>query len=211
MRVLWVSLFLVFGFAAGAQNVSELAPAGSLLPEPRPEISVPSLHWDELRPGMAEEADASWGLALITALQARPALLDTVPEDIGNWCPAYPEAEADQRAAFWAGLISALAWHESTHRETAVGGGGAWFGLIQIAPATARARGCIAGSGQALLRGPDNLRCGVRILTQNVLRDGVISAGMRGVAAEWGPFHNRRKREEMRDWVSSQDYCTAED
>ncbi|WP_438363099.1 lytic transglycosylase [Nioella halotolerans] len=184
-----------------------LAPAASPLPMPRPGMSVPELHWDELRPGMAAPADPAWGRVLYRAVLRQEALLNTVPDDIADWCPGYAAGGSARRAAFWAGLVSVLAWHESTHRAAAVGGGGRWFGLVQIAPATARARGCAAGSGAALSDGAANLRCAVRILTQTVLRDGVVSAGMRGAAAEWGPFHDRGKREGMRDWVSGQAYC----
>ena len=74
----------------------------------------------------------------------------------------------------------------------------------QIAPGTARWRNCAVGTGQALLDGVANLRCGVRIMAITVPRDGVVAEGMRGVAADWGPFHSRRKREDMRNWVRSQ-------
>jgi len=130
-----------------------------------------------------------------------------VPADIAQWCPGYMQADAAGRAAFWAGLVSTLAWHESTHDPRAVGGGGQWFGLVQIAPGTARWRHCEVRSGQALLDGPANLRCGIRIMAETVPRDGVIARGMQGVAADWGPFHSRRKREDMRNWVRAQDYC----
>jgi len=40
-----------------------------------------------------------------------------------------------------------------------------------------------------------------------VKRDGVISRNMRGVAADWGPFHSARKRADMQEWVSKQSYC----
>lgn len=184
------------------------APEASPRPVLRPEIVVPVLHWDEQRPGQAAPANPAWGIALITAIRDRDRLLQTVPEDIETWCPDYQENGLEERAAFWAGLVSALAWYESTHNARAVGGGGQWFGLIQIAPATARYRDCAVGTGEALMNGSANLRCGVRILAQNVLRDGVVSRGMRGVAAEWGPFHSRARREAMRDWVSSQSYCS---
>jgi hypothetical protein len=129
------------------------------------------------------------------------------PGDIEAWCPAYPEASQTQRRAFWAGLISTLAKHESTWNPRAVGGGGLWFGLVQIAPATARGYGCEARSGEALKDGTKNLSCAIRIMARTVPRDGVVSAGMRGVAADWGPFHSARKREDMRSWVREQPYC----
>jgi hypothetical protein len=185
-----------------AGPVSALAPALSLRPRLREAWSAPALRWD------AHPRAAAWSAAVMGALRGPGArLLEVVPQDIAAWCPAYPTAPRGQRAAFWAGLISVLAWHESTHRPRAVGGGGRWFGLVQIAPSTARYRDCAVGSGEALLDGPANLRCGVRIMATTVPRDGVVSRGMRGVAADWGPFHSRRKREDMRAWVRAQSYC----
>lgn len=185
------------------------APETSPAPLPRPALALPPLHWDEMRPGMEGPARPAWGPALFRAVLAQEGLLDVVPEDIEAWCPAYADAGPDQRAAFWAGLVSALSWYESTHRPDAVGGGGCWFGLVQIAPATARYRGCAVGTGEALMNGAANLRCAVRIMAQNVERDGVVSRGMRGVAAEWGPFHSSQRREGMRAWVSEQEYCSG--
>lgn len=178
------------------------APRVSLRPPSRPEWAMPDMMWD------GHPRGARWSLAVMGALRGHGAgLMDVVPEDIEAWCPAYEAADRAQRAAFWAGLTSTLAFHESTHRPRAVGGGGRWFGLVQIAPGTARWRNCEVRSGQALLDGAANLRCGIRIMAITVPRDGVVSEGMRGVAADWGPFHSRRKREEMRNWVRQQDYC----
>jgi hypothetical protein len=179
-----------------------LAPHRSLRPARRDHWSVPRLRWDDNPRGVR------WTSAVMAALRGPGApLLDVVPRDIEAWCPSYPTADHGQRAAFWAGLISALAWHESTHRPRAVGGGGRWFGLVQIAPGTARWRNCAVRSGEALLDGAANLRCGVRIMAVTVPRDQVVSEGMRGVAADWGPFHSSRKREDMRSWVREQPYC----
>lgn len=185
-------------------ETSPFAPDQSRRPGPRPAWAMPPLRWDD------HPRATAWTLSVMGALGGHgSSLLEVVPRDIADWCPAYPQAEREQRAAFWAGLVSTLAWHESTHRPRAIGGGGRWFGLVQIAPGTARYRECAARSGQALLDGPANLRCGIRIMAITVPRDGVVSAGMRGVAADWGPFHSRRKREDMRNWVRSQPYCRA--
>jgi hypothetical protein len=178
------------------------APEASLRPIARDPWAAPDLLWD------GHPEDMEWTLAAMAALRGPGApLARTVPRDIGDWCPGYAAADTGQRRAFWAGLISALAWHESTHDHTAIGGGGQWFGLVQIAPGTARWRGCRATTGEALLDGPANLSCGLRIMGITVPRDQVISEGMRGVAADWGPFHSARKREEMRTWLRRQDYC----
>ncbi|MGG7643958.1 transglycosylase SLT domain-containing protein [Rhodovulum sp. YNF3179] len=162
----------------------------------------PPMRWDH-RP----EADR-WTAATMAALDGHGrALVALEPADVGDWCPAYPEADAETRKAFWAGLISTLAKHESTWNPGAAGGGGRWFGLVQIAPATARGYGCAAGDAAALKDGAKNLSCAVRIMAETVPRDGVIAAGGRGVAADWGPFHSARKRGDMRAWTRAQSYC----
>jgi hypothetical protein len=181
-----------------------LAPDSSLRPILRDTWDMPRLHWDDHPRG------PRWSAAVMAALRGPGApLLDVVPRDIAQWCPGYPQADDEDRAAFWAGLVSALAWHESTHDPRAIGGGGQWYGLVQIAPGTARWRNCAVGTGEALLDGPANLRCGIRIMAATVPRDGVIAEGMRGVAADWGPFHSTRKREDMRNWVRGQEYCQS--
>jgi len=194
-----------FDAPLGADPISPWVPEASPRPVQREAWAMPAMRWDDHPRGPA------WTLAVMGALRSHGApLTEVVPRDIDRWCPAYPEADRGQRAAFWAGLISTLAWHESTHRPRAIGGGGRWFGLVQIAPGTARYRDCAVRSGEALLNGPANLRCAIRIMAITVPRDGVVSQGMRGVAADWGPFHSRRKREDMRNWVLAQDYCQAE-
>ncbi len=150
----------------------------------------------------------NWTSTAFAALDTHAAVLPTiVPDDIAQWCPAYPEAPEENREAFWIGLVSALARHESTWNPEAIGGGGRWFGLVQISPATARGYGCQATSGQALLNGSDNISCALRIWSTTVERDGVVAAGRGGVAADWGPFVQASKREEMRAWISAQPYC----
>ncbi|MBP1804585.1 transglycosylase SLT domain-containing protein [Rubellimicrobium aerolatum] len=164
---------------------------------------LPAMAWDS----QGAHTDA-WTEATIDALKTQGvALLSEVPGDIGTWCPGYAQADTSQRAAFWAGLLSALARFESTWNPQAVGGGGKWFGLVQIAPGTARSHGCDADSGQELTDGAANLQCAVKIAARTVTRDGVVAAGGGGFAADWGPFASASKREQMADWVSSQSYC----
>ncbi|MBV7393746.1 transglycosylase SLT domain-containing protein [Mameliella alba] len=185
-------------------ETSDLAVATSLRPKARKKIVVPKARWDNIK------GSRSWSLAVLQGLRAQADMLpDLVPRDIADYCPAYPSAGRAQREAFWVGLISALAWHESTHRPGAVGGGGRWYGLVQIYPPTARFYQCKARNGAALKDPEDNLSCALRIMAVTVPRDKVISKGMRGVAADWGPFHSRRKREDIMQWTRSQKYCTG--
>ncbi|SLN35085.1 Transglycosylase SLT domain protein [Aquimixticola soesokkakensis] len=162
------------------------------------------MRWDSVPQGPI------WTASALAALTDHGASLSEItPKDIADWCPGYESASLDDRAAFWVGLLSTLSKHESTWNPRAVGGGGRWFGLVQIAPATARAYGCNAKTGEALKNGSANLSCAIRIMSTTVARDQVISAGMRGVAADWGPFHSTKKREDMRSWTNAQPYCAA--
>ena len=192
---------------SGAQTAANPLPImqASVRPTARPaQAKLPALRWDHVKGAPA------WTRAAMRALGTHGApLLSVVPDDIAQWCPAYPQAEPWARKAFWAGLLSTLAKHESTYRPNVVGGGGKWVGLVQILPATARGYGCKARTREALKDGAANMSCAVRIMAETVPRDGVVSAGMKGVAADWGPFHSRSKREDMRRWLATRPFCKA--
>jgi len=167
--------------------------------------ALPVMAWDQQGPHTDQ-----WTEATLAALETQgAALLSEVPGDIGTWCPHYVQAQPEERAAFWAGLLSTLARFESTWNPRAVGGGGKWFGLVQISPGTAQSYGCSADSGQELTDGAANLQCAVQIAARTVTRDGVVAAGGGGFAADWGPFASADKRAQMAQWVSSQSYCRA--
>jgi len=173
-------------------------------PIPRDD-TIPRARWDFRRDGRL------WTRATLSALHGhgRP-LIDIVPADIADWCPAYAQNSDDQRAAFWNGFISGLVKHESTYKPRAVGGGGRWYGLTQILPATARGYGCRARSGEALKSGPANLSCAVRIMATTVTRDGVVALSgdkLAGVAADWGPMTKRAKRADIARYTKRQTYC----
>lgn len=190
---------ILLPFAALAQDVET---ARARFSPPAREANLPRTRWENV------PESHLWTRAALASLKDHASpLTRMVPRDIEEWCPAYPKASEAGRRAFWVGLLSALAKHESTYRPYAVGGGGQWYGLLQILPGTARGYGCRARSGDALKHGPDNLSCALRIMTRTVQRDGVIASGMRGVAADWGPFHSASKRDDMKQWIRKQSYC----
>ncbi len=160
--------------------------------------TLPAMRWDFRPEGVV------WTQAALDALESHGvALTSMTPADIEVFCPGYAAASEEDRRAFWAGLFSALAKHESTWNPAAVGGGGRWFGLVQIDPRTARGYGCAAQTGKALKHGPSNLSCAVRIAAHQVAKRGTVNRGMR----DWGPFHSKSKRAEMAAWTREQDYC----
>ncbi|ABN75810.1 lytic transglycosylase [Cereibacter sphaeroides] len=164
---------------------------------------LPVMRWDH-RP----EAKIWTERTLLAVEQRDDFLTDTVPQDIATWCPGYPDATPEERRAFWTGILSALAKHESTWNPVASGGGGRWIGLTQIAPQTAQAYGCRAQSAGALKDGALNLSCAVRIAARQVERDGLVAGnGTRGLGRDWAPFRSASKRAEMAAWTRAQPYC----
>jgi hypothetical protein len=167
--------------------------------------SRPPMRWG------ARNGSDEWTRATLAALDRDGVtILSNVPHDIQTYCPNYAELGHTGRKAFWAGLLSALAKHESTYNPQASGGGGRWLGLMQIAPATWRHYGC---SGN-ITNGADNMDCAVRIMSRQVGRDNAVvrdgSGGWRGVARDWAPMRSASKRADIAAWTSSQSYCTAD-
>ena len=165
---------------------------------------LPAMGWD----GRPEAA--SWTQASLLAVAEQDAILASrVPADVVAWCPGYAAAGLNDRRAFWSGLLSAVAKHESSWNPGAAGGGGRWIGLMQISPATARSHGCDATNPAALKDGEANLECAVQIMAAQVAADREVSGsrGTRGIGRDWAPLRSATKRSEMQDWTSTQEYC----
>nr|WP_240310326.1 transglycosylase SLT domain-containing protein [Pseudosulfitobacter sp. DSM 107133] len=192
----------LWGLTSGGAALADL----SQMPRPPArDGDVPRTRWTHQPKHML------WNRAALSALKAHGApLVQSVPRDVQDWCPNYPRASTRERRAFWLGFLSALAKHESTYKPKAVGGGGRWYGLLQILPSTARGYKCNAGTGPDLMNGAANLSCAVRILAVTVPRDGVIygrDSRWRGVAADWGPMRSAAKRRDIAGWTRKQPYC----
>lgn len=168
---------------------------------------LPNTRWDH------KAGSDVWTRAAMVAVGSHGDGLDSVvPRDIERWCPAYATNPPVQRRAFWVGMMSALAKYESTYNPRAVGGGGLWYGLLQIYPDTARRYGCRARTGEALKNPAENLSCAARIMAVTVARDRAVAlhdGRWRGVAADWGPMTSRSKIAAMADWTRQQSYCVA--
>ena len=162
---------------------------------------LPSMNWD------GRDSSAEWTDATLAALDAEGAvLMSRVPSDVMEFCPAYASQSAENRKAFWACLLSAVAKYESSHNPRAKGGSGRYQGLMQISTATARNFGC----GGSMLDGRANMACAVRIAANQVGRDNAIArgnGGWRGVARDWMPLRNNSKRAAIAGWTSKQSYC----
>lgn len=173
-------------------------------PEPMAFVAPP-MQWDYHPDG------AEWTQSTLLAVSTKdPVLSERVPADIETWCPGYAKASVEERRAFWAGLLSAVAKYESTWNERASGGGGRWIGLMQISPRSAQNYGCEATSAGALKDGEANLECAVEIMSTQVAKDGLVAGdGNRGIGRDWAPLRSNEKRSAMSAWTSAQPYCAA--
>lgn len=177
-----------------------LAACASVPQESDPEVAA---RWN-FRPEAAQ-----WNSAMIEALLTHGSdMVETVPADVQTFCPDYAEASPSQRAAFYVAFFSGLARFESTWNPRAAGGGGAYQGLLQISPATARHHGCDLGP-DGLFDGADNLACAVRIASAAVTRDGVLVEDAGGVAADWPPMRNAAHRAEVAEFTAALPQCAG--
>ena len=213
MKAILAAVLLFSGSVAVAEEVPATATVGKVeatnlevsgRPAPR-DNRIPRARWEHRQNGEL------WTRVALAAVETHgAALLDVVPKDIDEWCPAYAKNDDTERAAFWAGLLSTLSRYESTWNPRAVGGGGRWFGLLQIYPPTAEFRDCRVQTGNGLKKGADNLSCAVRIMAITVPRDEAISVKdtrWRGVAADWGPIRTDWMRRDMQRYTRKQVYC----
>jgi hypothetical protein len=172
-----------------------------------------ALRWSGRPDGVA------WTALALTA--AKDHGLDRlVPQDIPDWCPGYAAAGPEDRRAFWAGLMSALAKYESNYRpevqftEDFIDSTGAFVisrGLLQLSRESARGYGCPVTTGEELHDPAVNLDCSARILKHWVVRDGQISSNQspwKGAARYWSPFRSADKRADMADWTRAQPFCS---
>lgn len=216
-------VFLLSPILAVAQELSQFRP------QSRPEFQSPIYTSVVLPPEVAEmrplaraealprtrwegkPGTAIWTRAALSALKGHgQGMVNAVPNDIQEWCPAYKEQDLDGKRAFWVGLISALAKHESTYRPQVSGDSGKSHGLLQIRVPTAKLYKCRATSKAQLLKATNNLSCAIRIMNRTVVRDNAVGyrdGRWRGVAADWGPFVSPSKRSDMRAYVKRQPYC----
>jgi hypothetical protein len=192
---------VIFGLMATASLVAcvQTKPAEEM------SFAAPPMQWDHHPEGV------EWTESTLTALSSKDQMLsERVPADIATWCPGYQDASVEERRAFWAGLLSAVAKYESTWNERASGGGGRWIGLMQIDPRSAANYGCEATSVGALKDGEANLECAVEIMSTQVAKDGLVAGGgNRGIGRDWAPLRSSEKRSAMAAWTSQQPYCKA--
>lgn len=161
------------------------------------------MQWDA-RP----EAKDWTGKTLVALAAEDDALAHAVPADIETWCPGYETASVNDRRAFWAGMMSAVARYESSWNPQAAGGGGRYIGVMQISPRTAGLHGCEADTSAELKDGAGNLACAAKIVANAVESDGVVAgSGHEGAGRDWMPMRDASKRAAMASWTRSQPYC----
>lgn len=195
LRLVSLSLALgvLSGCVSGTDGTATLSSSGQM----------PPMQWD-VRPDGKE-----WTKDTLIALESHDAALAaSVPADITAWCPGYETASIEDRRAFWAGMMSAVARYESSWNPQAAGGGGRYIGVMQISPSTADYHQCEADTVSELKDGAENLECASRIMASAVARDGLVAGGgNQGIGRDWMPLRDATKRAAIAQWTQAQPYC----
>ncbi len=133
-------------------------------------------------------------------------------------CVGYNKASIEDKTDFWIVFFSALTRAESGFNEKVMSPksrGHRSFGLLQLAKQTAKSKCDITPSESNVLNGADNLRCGVKLMTWQLL-GAPTSAGKKlrsdlegqifgKYIFQWGPLrqNDHRGRKLLVDWFKS--------
>lgn len=174
------------------------------------------------------ELKADWGskpewsaFTLAAIAEHGSALLNKNPGDWAKFCARpFAQLSSDEKAAFYLGLISALARFESsfkpdvTYTEAFPDAQGRKVisrGLLQLSQESANGYKCGITDAKQLHDPRTNLSCGVRILSRWVERDGVIqgggTGGWKGAARYWSPFRKADRIAKMAAFTKSLKVC----
>jgi hypothetical protein len=132
-------------------------------------------------------------------------------------CPGYNQASFEEKKDFWVVFFSALTRAESAFNEKAVSRasrGHRSFGLLQLARVTAKGKCSIISPEKSVLNGEDNLRCGLRLMSWQLLgapdksgknhRPDLVGQLFGKTIFQWGPLrqddHSGRKL--LVDWFT---------
>ena len=195
--------------AAGGDNSARVS---TLLAAIARQPSPPATRW-----GSANGRDAWTAAALDEVRNGGKALWRDgfTPIGLETFCPGYAAKGEADRQAFWVGLLSSMArWETSGYNPTTVyreSNGELSIGVLQLSVTDSRT--CPWIDEATIRQAEPNVRCGIRILARDVVRDGMIAEGTnkttaRGAARYWGPMRTV-KRDDVAAWTAGQTYCRA--
>ncbi|QJD15911.1 lytic transglycosylase [Paracoccus sanguinis] len=198
-----------------SEAVRSATTAPSIAPVERPSLTAraaTALHLRKEPPAMRwGDENPEWTVATLDALETEGvALLSSMPSDVLQYCPGYATASRENRAAFWAGLLSNVVTRQATGGATGgvlARGGGKALSLMGLSSVSRRAHGCGGGAegGEVVLR------CAVKVMAAQVGRDNAIAGGSGsrwlGAAREWLPLRSAQSRADIAGWTRQQSYC----
>jgi hypothetical protein len=130
-------------------------------------------------------------------------------------CDGYNKASLEEKTDFWIVFFSALTRAESGFNEKAMSPktrGHRSFGLLQLAKQTAKSKCGITPPDSNVLNGEDNLKCGVKLMTWQLLgaptnsgkklRSDLEGQIFGKYIFQWGPLrqNDHRGRKLLVDW-----------
>jgi Transglycosylase SLT domain len=185
--LLWFAALLLFGLISCA-HVSQEGVDNAVKLKDLP-LAKATLAWGDKR--------QNWTDSLLKEISGN-AFLSVIPKDHQDWCPNFPVMNLNQRAEFYAQLISIMAKRESGFNPASKyqeafndskGNPVISRGLLQISIESANSYGCGFKDAAELHDPIKNLSCSVKIVERWVTRDqrlgGKVAGKWQGCARYW--------------------------
>ena len=147
-------------------------------------------------------------------------LLEVIPVDILDFCPAYAGFSFEKKTQFWIFMLSAISEFESGHRpeleyrerfRNKFGEHVRSRGLLQLSRESVIGYGCEFSSECDLHDPVMNLECGVIILNRWIGKDrritGRYNRGWRGGARYWSILRDDSKLRQIKIWTQESGFC----
>lgn len=159
-------------------------------------------------------------LAQAMVIQEAPQLLQTIPKDVGNYCPQYEQWAPEERLEFWGLFLSVISWMESSHRTEhsyeeigitdSTGENVTSRGLLQFSYESAQGYLPSLEKPEDLHNPEISLRVGAIALRRLIINDHVISEGekgaWKGAARYWSVLRKNPKHIQIQKWLTNADY-----
>jgi hypothetical protein len=164
---------------------------------------------------------ASWTVFTEKIIE-KSLLHQSNPEDIEYFCPKYKSITKTDKIKFWTGLISSMAYYESSfdpnaeYTEKFKDNQGEYIvsrGLLQLSfeSANQKAYNCNIESDQDLYLAEVNLNCGINILSYWLNKDKAITSiksKIKGAGRYWAVLRsNNGQLEKIQAYTQALDFC----
>lgn len=232
MKQLFLISFFVLAFAGCSNSSTNASPVGIKEGYSPKDTETPKVGVDKINRNFSGDVAPLWELAnpnrrewtnfVYAELDRLGAdLLDVIPSDSEIFCPNYSNLNYEQRKQYWAFLLSAMSFFESSFNpvitnplRVEASNPKVARGLLQLSSESVNYYDCQIQTPTELHDPYRNLSCGIRVLNQLVGQDGRIAGKVgekwKGGARYWSVLRDRSGKDSYKNiskWSSSLTIC----